>query len=229
MQEGAGVRQLLEDELRRQGKRLRDQRRARARASGVGEKRRAGGVRGDVHLAASRRTDLAWGALAEIRGRRTRSPAADFHRARRRTRAEPRGRSVRRVREREAGRVIVRWVWTSSSPAARGALHRAPVPRCQPTRWDDSDLRSPAGARSPSQRIAVPGYVDGIVAAGGGSAIDTAKAASAASGSSSCPCRRRIPARSGRTSSAYATRQAHGGRWLGSTPCRHRLRAGAHP
>ena len=50
-------------------------------------------------------------------------------------------------------------------------------------RWDDADL--PAAARwseIPSHRIAVPAGVDGILAAGGGSAIDTAKAASAASG-----------------------------------------------
>lgn len=50
-------------------------------------------------------------------------------------------------------------------------------------RWDGLDL--PAAARwseVPSHRIAVPDGVDGIVAVGGGSAIDTAKAASAASG-----------------------------------------------
>ena len=50
-------------------------------------------------------------------------------------------------------------------------------------RWDDSGL--PAAARwteIPSHRIAVPAGVDGILGAGGGSAIDTAKAASAATG-----------------------------------------------
>ncbi len=49
-------------------------------------------------------------------------------------------------------------------------------------RWDE--LRIPAEARwteTPSDRIAVPRTVDGILAVGGGSAIDTAKAASAAS------------------------------------------------
>jgi maleylacetate reductase len=47
-------------------------------------------------------------------------------------------------------------------------------------RWNDLDL--PAAARwseIPSDRIEVPGEVDGVVAVGGGSAIDTAKAASA--------------------------------------------------
>jgi maleylacetate reductase len=49
-------------------------------------------------------------------------------------------------------------------------------------RWDA--LAIPAAARwseVPSDRIAVPAGVDGILAVGGGSAIDTAKAASAAS------------------------------------------------
>jgi maleylacetate reductase len=51
------------------------------------------------------------------------------------------------------------------------------------TRWDA--LAVPAAARwsaIPSDRIRVPAGVDGILAVGGGSAIDTAKAASAASG-----------------------------------------------
>jgi maleylacetate reductase len=50
-------------------------------------------------------------------------------------------------------------------------------------RWDA--LAIPAAARwseVPSDRISVPAGVDGILAVGGGSAIDTAKAASAASG-----------------------------------------------
>ena len=49
-------------------------------------------------------------------------------------------------------------------------------------RWDE--LAIPAAARwteIPSDRIAVPAGVDGILAVGGGSAIDTGKAASAAS------------------------------------------------
>ena len=51
------------------------------------------------------------------------------------------------------------------------------------TRWQELDL--PAGAtwtEIPSHRIVVPDGVDGVLAVGGGSAIDTAKAASAASG-----------------------------------------------
>ena len=50
-------------------------------------------------------------------------------------------------------------------------------------RWDDLDLPATARWREiPSDRIEVPDGVDGILAVGGGSAIDTAKAASAASG-----------------------------------------------
>ena len=50
-------------------------------------------------------------------------------------------------------------------------------------RWDELALSAAARwTEIPSDRIAVPDDVDGIVAVGGGSAIDTAKAASAASG-----------------------------------------------
>lgn len=50
-------------------------------------------------------------------------------------------------------------------------------------RWDELGLEAAARWQEiPSHRIEVPEGVDGIVAVGGGSAIDTAKAASAASG-----------------------------------------------
>ena len=50
------------------------------------------------------------------------------------------------------------------------------------SRWDDAGLPEAARWREiPSHRITVPEDVDAILAAGGGSAIDTAKAASAAS------------------------------------------------
>ena len=84
--------------------------------------------------------------------------------------------------EREAGRVIVRWGLDELEPLLAELSIERPFLVASP-RWDDSGL--PAVARwseIPSQRIAIPGDVDGIVAAGGGSAIDTAKAASAASG-----------------------------------------------
>ncbi len=78
--------------------------------------------------------------------------------------------------------MIVRWSLGELEPLLAELSIERPLLVASP-RWDDSGL--PAAARwseIPSHRIAVPGDVDGILAAGGGSAIDTAKAASAASG-----------------------------------------------
>jgi maleylacetate reductase len=78
--------------------------------------------------------------------------------------------------------VIVRWGLDQLRPLlAELGIERPLVVASK--RWDE--LEVPAAARwteIPSERIAVPDDVDGIVAVGGGSAIDTAKAASAASG-----------------------------------------------
>jgi len=77
--------------------------------------------------------------------------------------------------------VIVRW----GLEQLPGVLDEVGVERpmlVAGTRWED--LSIPAAARwseIPSDRISVPAGVDGILAVGGGSAIDTAKAASAAS------------------------------------------------
>jgi maleylacetate reductase len=78
--------------------------------------------------------------------------------------------------------VIVRWGLDDLEPLlAELSIDRPLLVASQ--RWDDSGLPSAARwTEIPSHRIAVPGEVDGILAAGGGSAIDTAKAASAASG-----------------------------------------------
>jgi maleylacetate reductase len=77
--------------------------------------------------------------------------------------------------------VIVRW-GLEELPGLLGDLGvERPLLVAGP-RWDA--LTIPAAARwaeVPSDRISVPGGVDGILAVGGGSAIDTAKAASAAS------------------------------------------------
>lgn len=78
--------------------------------------------------------------------------------------------------------MIVRW-GLGELPGVLGELGiERPFLVASP-RWDS--LHLPVAARwseIPSHRIDVPDGVDGIVAVGGGSAIDTAKAASAASG-----------------------------------------------
>jgi maleylacetate reductase len=78
--------------------------------------------------------------------------------------------------------VIVRW----GLGELAGVLRELGVGRpflVASQRWDSLDL--PAAGRwteIPSHRVEVPDRVDGVLAVGGGSAIDTAKAASAASG-----------------------------------------------
>ncbi len=55
------------------------------------------------------------------------------------------------------------------------------------TRWDELAIPAPhRWTEVPSDRIKVPPDADGILAVGGGSAIDTAKAASSAAASPSC-------------------------------------------
>jgi maleylacetate reductase len=78
--------------------------------------------------------------------------------------------------------VIVRWGLGALPSVLEEASVARPLLVASP-RWDALEL--PAAARwseIPSDRIEVPGGVDGILAVGGGSAIDTGKAASAAAG-----------------------------------------------
>jgi maleylacetate reductase len=78
--------------------------------------------------------------------------------------------------------VIVRW-GAAELPAVLRELEIERPFLVASERWDKLDL--PAAARwreIPSHRIAAPEDVDGVLAVGGGSAIDTAKAASAATG-----------------------------------------------
>jgi maleylacetate reductase len=78
--------------------------------------------------------------------------------------------------------VIVRWGLTDLEPLLAEVGISRPL-LVASARWGSNDL--PAAARwdeIPSHRIEVPAGVDGLLAAGGGSAIDTAKAASAATG-----------------------------------------------
>jgi maleylacetate reductase len=78
--------------------------------------------------------------------------------------------------------MIVRW-GLRELPAVLEEVGAARPLLVASERWNDLEL--PAAARwseIPSHRIEVPTGVDGVLAMGGGSAIDTAKAASAASG-----------------------------------------------
>jgi maleylacetate reductase len=78
--------------------------------------------------------------------------------------------------------VIVRWGLDALASVLSKLAIGAPL-LVASRRWDELDLAAAARwAEIPSDRIAVPAGVDGILAVGGGSAIDTAKAASAASG-----------------------------------------------
>ena len=116
----------------------RPRRAARARASGVGQERRRGRARRDVHLAdggraRARDRDARGGA-----GSRPRAVARDLARARRGPRVDPRRRRVRRVR---AGNGCDRSLGPRRARgAARGARRRASVPRREPA-------LAPAGRR----------------------------------------------------------------------------------
>ena len=78
--------------------------------------------------------------------------------------------------------MIVRWGLDQLDPLLDELAIERPLLVASP-RWDELGLSAAARwTEIPSDRIAVPDDVDGIVAVGGGSAIDTAKAASTASG-----------------------------------------------
>jgi maleylacetate reductase len=78
--------------------------------------------------------------------------------------------------------VIVRW-GLDELPGVLRELEIAHPFLVASTRWDELGLEAAARWNEiPSHRIEVPPDVDGVLAVGGGSAIDTAKAASAAAG-----------------------------------------------
>ena len=128
MQEGAGVRQIVEDALRRRGHPpARPRRPARARAAGVRSTRRRGGLRRDVHLAHGRRVRARGGPSRRGARRGARGDAGDLARVGDGTGSHARRGRVRRVRPRAPSVVIVRWGLARARAAARGARPRAPL------------------------------------------------------------------------------------------------------
>ena len=178
MQEGAGVRQIVEDELRAIGSRLRD---LDVRLElGLQESVRSAVQAGYGVTFISRSAvepELAAGIPDRGESGRARREAGDLARPRLGTDADARRRRVRRVRPREARGMIVRW-GIDELPALAG---ERPLVVASP-RWRDVLDAADRWEEVPSHRIEVPEGVDTIVAIGGGSAIDTGKAASAASG-----------------------------------------------
>lgn len=78
--------------------------------------------------------------------------------------------------------MIVRWGLDKLRPLLAELGIKRPLLVASP-RWQELDLPATASwTEVPSHRIEVPDGVDGVLAVGGGSAIDTAKAASASSG-----------------------------------------------
>ena len=239
MQEGAGVRQIVEDALRRQGVRLRDLdvRLELGLQESVRQSRR-GRVRRDVHLAYRGRVRPRGRPARRGARRRSRRDARDLARVGDRTRAHAGRGRVRRIRARAAGLVIVRWGLDELAPLleelgleraaprderalrrARASGGRSLHAACGGTRRSRSSRRRPRLRRRQTASSRV----------GGGSAIDTAKAVSAATG---------LPAGRGaddvlRLGVDAVLRHARRGTpredgRLGREHRRHRLRAGAH-
>src|SRR5262249_52891501 len=136
---------------------------ARARAPGVGAKRRAGRLRRRIHLPAgsgdgAHRRDARRGS-----GARARSLPRHLHRAGVGPGRVGRGPGFRRLRPRPAEGVIVRW----GLEELPGVLDDVGVERVllvAGPRWDALEI--PAAARwseIPSDRISVPPEVDGIL------------------------------------------------------------------
>ena len=181
MQEGAGVRQLIEDELRRSGERLRDF--DVPLELGLQESVRSAVLAGYGVTFISRsavETELAAGRLGEARVRGL-NLVRDVSLVRAARKSPTRVAEAFVAFGRTPG-VIVRWgldalpevlaeLGSSARCSSRASAGRPSI-----------SLPRPRGTRSRRDRIEAPDDVDGILAVGGGSAIDTAKAPSAREG-----------------------------------------------
>ena len=191
MQEGAGVRQIVEDALRRQGIRLRD---LDVRLElGLQESVRRAVEAGYGVTFISRtavESDLAAGRLTEARVEGLEADARDLARVRNRPSTHESGRRVRRVRTGAAFAVIVRW-GLDALPALLDELGIEHALLVSSSRFGERDLpvetrftgvRSHAPVDVVAAATAAAEGADGLVGVGGGSAIDAAKAVSAATG-----------------------------------------------
>ena len=176
MQDGAGVRQMIEDELQPRrdcGCATCDVRLELGLQESVTSAVRGGYgvtfISRSLGRVRPRRRHARRGA-----GRRARARAGDLPRARDRPGGDARRPRVRRVRARARSRMIVRW--SLAELARRAGRGRRSSGRCW-SRASAGATLDAAGERRlveevPSDRIEVPPEADGILAVGGGSAID---------------------------------------------------------
>ena len=127
-------------------------------------------------------SDLAAGHARRGAGRGARAAARDLPRPRERARRDPGGAGVRRVRARAAARDRPLVARRAAGAARRSSGIARPFLIASP-RWDrvvELPGRRAGGRRCPRSGSRSRPGADGLLAIGGGSAIDTAKAASAA-------------------------------------------------
>ena len=215
MQEGAGVRQVVEEELRRAGLRVRG---LEPRLElGLQESVKSAVAAGYGVAFISRTAiegELAAGTLACARVAGIEPVAAALRRPREGPPADAGGRGLPRVRRR-AARVIVRWGLESLPGAPGRARDRTPAPDHE-RRWASLDM--PAARAVRGRPPARPGGLRGGGGRGrGGRGRRSSRSAAAAPSTRprrsrprpacrSSPSRPRTPAPSGRRSSARATR-----------------------